>query len=98
MLRILRVSSLLSTVLFIMSVASLLVTAEASFIPQQNSEAVAPASQQAVTTLEPGKAVEREISGKEAHKYRIAFKTGEYASVTVEQHGIDVIVQLLDVS
>ena len=59
---------------------------------------VSAAAQQAVTLLEPGKAVEREISGKEAHKYRIALKPGEYAGVVVEQRGIDVVVYIVDAS
>jgi|SRR5436190_4030052 len=99
MLRILRVSSsLLSTVLFTSALTSVFVRAAASLNPQQSSESVAPAAQQAVTLLEPGKAVEREISGKEAHKYRIALKPGEYAGVVVEQRGIDVVVYIVDAS
>ncbi len=46
------------------------------------------------TTLESGKPVERELSGGQEHIYQIALTDGQYASVVIEQHGIDVAVQL----
>ncbi|HVS81667.1 MAG TPA: CHAT domain-containing tetratricopeptide repeat protein [Pyrinomonadaceae bacterium] len=55
--------------------------------PQQNP--------QEVVTLELGKPVERELSGVQAHSYQITLAEGQYASVVVEQRGIDLIVQLL---
>ena len=40
--------------------------------------------------------VDREISGAERHVYQLALETGEYAHLTVEQRGIDVVVQIED--
>src|SRR2546423_5975530 len=61
--------------------------------PQQQS-AVAQSAPE-LTTLEPGRAIERELSGEEKHVYQITLTDGQYASLTVEQRGIDVVVQLL---
>jgi hypothetical protein len=49
----------------------------------------------AVTRLEAGRTIEREISGAQPHLYQLALAAGDYASVTVEQRGIDVAVRLL---
>src|SRR5688572_26740862 len=46
------------------------------------------------TTLELGKPVERELSGGQEHSYQLALTDGQYASVVIEQRGIDVSVQL----
>src|SRR5947207_2051906 len=59
--------------------------------PQQSAVAQ---SAPELTTLEPGRAIERELSGEEKHVYQIALAEGQYASLTVEQRGIDVVVQL----
>src|SRR2546423_1745978 len=61
--------------------------------PQQQS-AVAQSAPE-LTTLEPGRAIERELSGEEKHVYQITLTDGQYASVVVEQRRIDVVVQLL---
>ena len=45
-------------------------------------------------TLEPGRTVEREIGGDQKHEYQIKLSEKQYASVIVEQRGIDVVVQL----
>jgi CHAT domain-containing protein/Tfp pilus assembly protein PilF len=50
---------------------------------------------QEVTSLEMGKAIAREFAGGQKHYYGITLATGRYASVIVEQRGIDVVVQLL---
>jgi CHAT domain-containing protein/Tfp pilus assembly protein PilF len=42
-----------------------------------------------VRTLEPGSRVERQLSPDEEHPYRLALRAGEYASVIVDQIGID---------
>jgi CHAT domain-containing protein len=47
------------------------------------------------TILVAGNAVARELSGGQAHTYRLPLAAGEYASLTVEQRGIDVVVQVL---
>ena len=45
--------------------------------------------------LEAGKPIERSLSGGDRHTYEIALTADDYARVTVEQHGIDVIVVVL---
>src|SRR5262245_42847262 len=44
-------------------------------------------------TLEAGTAVDRELSRGQEHLYQLSLANGEYASVVVEQRGIDVVVQ-----
>jgi CHAT domain-containing protein len=46
--------------------------------------------------LEPGKVIEREISGTEMHGYRLALAEGEGAVLIVEQRGIDVSATVYD--
>ena len=58
---------------------------------QQNTEVQ---NTQEVTTLEPGQAVEREVAGGQEHSYKITLAEGQYASLIVEQRGIDVVVRL----
>jgi len=48
-----------------------------------------------IRTLEPGKPIERELSGGEAHVYQITLTAGQYLHLVVEQRGIDVVVRLL---
>lgn len=50
------------------------------------------AAQDSITTLEPGKLIEREIARREKHVYQIILTANQYASVVVEQRGIDVAV------
>src|SRR5687767_5374997 len=49
---------------------------------------------QEITLLELGKPIERELSGGQEHGYQISLTEGQYASIIVEQRGIDVVVQL----
>src|SRR6185295_13801972 len=44
--------------------------------------------------LEQGKPIERELAGGQQHSYQITLAEGQYASVVVEQRGIDVAVEL----
>ena len=44
--------------------------------------------------LEPGKPVERELSGGQSHFYKITMDSGQYLQVTVSQQGIDALVAL----
>jgi CHAT domain-containing protein/tetratricopeptide (TPR) repeat protein len=70
------------------SFASVLLLTIASFISahsQDNNPAAA---------IEPGKAIERELTSGERHDYRITLAAGEFAQVVVEQRGIDIIVSL----
>src|SRR5262252_2724518 len=45
-------------------------------------------------SLEPGKPVERELSGGQSHFYKITMTSGQYLQVTVNQQGIDTLVAL----
>jgi hypothetical protein len=63
--------------------------------------AQAPASQrgaapsaQETDSLEPGKPIERELSGGQSHSYKITMISGQYLQVVVAQRGIDVAVAL----
>lgn len=51
--------------------------------------------QSEATPLETGKPITRKLAGGEHHAYQITLAEGQYASVTVLQQGIDVIVHLL---
>src|SRR5215813_3270837 len=45
-------------------------------------------------SLEPGKPIERELSGGQSHFYKIAMTSGQYLRITVNQQGIDALVAL----
>src|SRR5262245_31787885 len=45
-------------------------------------------------SLEPGKPIERELSGGQSHSYKIAMVSGQYLQIAIEQRGIDVAVAL----
>src|SRR5215813_15547708 len=53
----------------------------------------APSAQESVS-LEPGKPVERELSGGQSHSYKVTMGSGQYLHVLVAQRGIDVAVAL----
>src|SRR5262245_33923381 len=44
--------------------------------------------------LEPGKPIERELSGDRSHFYKITMTSGQYLQIAVSQRGIDVVVAL----
>jgi CHAT domain-containing protein/tetratricopeptide (TPR) repeat protein len=46
--------------------------------------------------LSPGKDIDRDLSGGQTRAYQISLSAGQFASLTVEQRGIDVVVQLFD--
>jgi tetratricopeptide (TPR) repeat protein len=50
---------------------------------------------QDLRTLEPGKAVEREIAGGESHAYQVKLTAGQFMRVMVDQKGIDLVVALI---
>jgi tetratricopeptide (TPR) repeat protein len=58
------------------------------------SEFGAAQSVQESMSLEPGKPVERELSGGQSHSYKITMVSGQYLHIVVEQRGIDVAVAL----
>ena len=66
------------------------VTASSVLQPQQS--ATAPNTEAIV--LEVGKAIEREIKGGQTQTYQITLNAGQFASATVQQRGIDVVVRL----
>jgi CHAT domain-containing protein/Tfp pilus assembly protein PilF len=49
-----------------------------------------------VTTLELGKAVERQLSGGQKHNYQIELAEGEYASVELDSRGVSATISLFD--
>ncbi|HEU4984582.1 MAG TPA: PPC domain-containing protein, partial [Nitrososphaera sp.] len=53
----------------------------------------APSAKESVS-LEPGRPVERELSGGQSHFYKIAMTSGQYLRITVRQQGIDALVAL----
>jgi CHAT domain-containing protein/Flp pilus assembly protein TadD len=44
--------------------------------------------------LEPGKTIERELTGGQSHSYQISLAAGQYVRLVVDQRGIDVVVRL----
>src|SRR6266511_2271475 len=58
------------------------------------SEHGAAQSAQESVSLEPGKPVERELSGGQSHFYKITMTSGQYLRITVSQLGIDALVAL----
>jgi CHAT domain-containing protein/Tfp pilus assembly protein PilF len=56
---------------------------------------IAAQSAQETDSLEPGKPIERELSGGQSHFYKITLMSGQYLQVVVDQRGIDVVVVLL---
>lgn len=48
-----------------------------------------------LTPLDPGKPIERELLGGQAHSYRLRLAAGEYLHVVVEQRGVNVAVALI---
>jgi len=45
-----------------------------------------------VSSLEPGKPIERELAGAQSHLYEITLSPGEYLHILVDQRGVDVVV------
>src|SRR5215468_3123388 len=58
-----------------------------------STRGAAPSAQES-DSLEPGKPVERELSGGQSHSYKITMISGQYLQVVVDQRGIDVAVAL----
>lgn len=49
-----------------------------------------------IRPLEPSQTIEREISGKETHRYKFNLKAQEFFQARVEQKSVDVALRLLD--
>ena len=58
-----------------------------------STRGAAPSTQESIS-LEPGKPVERKLSGRGSHSYKITINSGQYLHVVVAQQGIDVAVAL----
>jgi CHAT domain-containing protein/Tfp pilus assembly protein PilF len=58
-----------------------------------SEQGAAPSAQENVS-LEPGKPIERELSGGQSHFYKITMTSGQYLHITVSQKGIDTLVAL----
>ena len=53
----------------------------------------APGAQENIS-LEPGKPIERELSGGQSHSYTITMTSGQYLRITASQQGIDAVLAL----
>src|SRR5262249_16506909 len=62
--------------------------------PPSTERGAAPGVQESIC-VEPGKPVERELSGGQSHSYKLAMVSGQYSRIVIEQRGIDVVVALL---
>ncbi len=51
-------------------------------------------SNQDVSLLEPGRPIERDLGGGQAHTYRVKLVTDQFLRIVIEQRGIDVAVTL----
>ncbi|MEO8434597.1 MAG: CHAT domain-containing tetratricopeptide repeat protein [Pyrinomonadaceae bacterium] len=58
------------------------------------TQSTLPSQSPEVTTLQPGQPVEGELAGGQKHVYQVALAPGQYASLTVDQRGIDVVARL----
>jgi CHAT domain-containing protein/lipopolysaccharide biosynthesis regulator YciM len=89
-----RPGSIIGKVLWLIALFS--VTVLSTTVPPASSQASSAGANNAqeVTPLEMGRAVERELSGGERHSYDLKLTEGQYASVIVEQRGIDLMIRL----
>jgi CHAT domain-containing protein/tetratricopeptide (TPR) repeat protein len=96
--RLFSISSGLGTCLLVALLAPGIVVAaslqSANPAVPQSGPAAAP-SQQEAASLEPGRAIARMLTGSEIHRYQVKLQKWQCAAIRVEQHGINVVVQLL---
>src|SRR5437660_673901 len=78
------------------SLAAAILLAAAPLVARTPQSGVAPADSPAL--LKPGPAIERTLQASERHNYDIELQSGQYATLTVDQHGIDVVITVLDPS
>src|SRR5215467_4291303 len=72
-----------------------------TIFPQAHAQAAATSlaqPQKMPVMLEQGKEIDREISGKNTDGYELPLQAGQFAEVTVQQRGIDVVVDVVDAS
>jgi CHAT domain-containing protein/Tfp pilus assembly protein PilF len=62
---------------------------------QQTQPSAPPEQAQETTVLAPSKPIERDLLGGQKHDYQITLAEGQYASVIVEQRGIDLVARWL---
>src|SRR5215813_10710755 len=67
---------------------------DSSSVQSPASERGATPSSQESISLEPGKPVERELSGGQSHFYKVTMTSGQYLRITASQRGIDALVAL----
>src|SRR6266567_5031774 len=71
----------------------LFLTAAPLSAPKGQSNA---AQTETATLLKPGASIERTLDGSKRHAYDIQLQAGEFAAITVDQVGVDVVVRILD--
>ncbi|MGE0132169.1 MAG: CHAT domain-containing protein [Blastocatellales bacterium] len=64
--------------------------------PVQTPGVQSSASQNELPLLEVGKTIEREMAGGETHSFQVLAQAGQYLRVALDQHGIDVRLDLLE--
>jgi CHAT domain-containing protein/tetratricopeptide (TPR) repeat protein len=73
--------------------AGLVLAAAVAVTSQQPASAPETASP---VLLEPGASVERDLAGSERHDYDLTLQAGDYAALTVDQRGTDLVIRILD--
>jgi len=89
-----RAAQIINLLLWAGLSSSLCLWPEAAPVQTIASERSASQSSQESDSLEPGKPIEREISGGQSHSYKITMISGQYLHVVVAQRGMDVAVAL----
>jgi CHAT domain-containing protein len=87
-----RQLALLAFLTAVTSVSAVLPANTPQALPASEAQTGAP---QEITNLDPGKLVDRELTGRETHAYRISMAATQYAEVLVEQRGVDVTVRVM---
>jgi hypothetical protein len=59
------------------------------FVPAINGQVTS-------ATLQPGKGIERTLSGGQTHSYTISLEKDQFVQLAVEQRGIDVVIRVFD--
>src|SRR5438874_3630945 len=78
------------------SLAAAIVLAAAPLVARTPQSGAAPADN--ATLLKLGGTIERTLQASESHAYDIELQAGQYAALTVNQQGVDVVIRVLDPS